>query len=202
MKKHWKIISSVCYWTVFSILLLSTIIVISTRASGGEPELFGYQLKTVLSGSMEPTFNTGSIILVKKVSDPNLLEVNDVVTFREGRESIVTHRVIDKVQAGDGQLVFTTKGDNNENADTSPVLGGNIVAKYTGFSVPFIGYFFSFAGSPMGTAILLIIPGILLLAYSIITIRQAIKEIEEKAKAEIEEKAKQYALKQAEKSVS
>ena len=42
-----------------------TFVVISSKASGGEPQVFGYQLKTVLSGSMEPAFNTGSIIAVK-----------------------------------------------------------------------------------------------------------------------------------------
>lgn len=35
------------------------------RSFWGEPQVFGYQLKTVLSGSMEPEIKTGSIIAVK-----------------------------------------------------------------------------------------------------------------------------------------
>lgn len=51
---------------ILMILLISvaTVVVIS-KASGGEPQLFGYQIKTVLSGSMEPDIQTGSIIGVK-----------------------------------------------------------------------------------------------------------------------------------------
>ena len=51
---------------ILMILLISVAsVVVITKVSGGEPQLFGYQLKTVLSGSMEPGIQTGSIIAVK-----------------------------------------------------------------------------------------------------------------------------------------
>lgn len=158
-----------------------TVLVISSKASGGEAELFGYQFKTVLSGSMEPTFKTGSIIAVQTVEDKSNLKAADVITFTEGPEKIVTHRILEVVQNGE-QVMYLTKGDNNASADTNAVLSENVIAVYLGFTIPFLGYFISFAGSAMGTAILLIVPGLLLLGYSAFTIRSAIKEIEERTR--------------------
>jgi signal peptidase I len=179
MKKVGKVVSNLLYWLICLTLLLMIIMVVSSRASGGEPELFGYQIKTVLSGSMEPTFKTGSIILVEKIKNPKNLAKDDVITFHQDEQTVVTHRIDEVVKQGDN-VFYKTKGDNNEDPDTNPVLSENIVAKYTGVTVPFIGYFLTYASSPIGTALLLIIPGLLLLGYAGWTIRQAIKEIEEK----------------------
>jgi signal peptidase I len=181
MKRTTKIIGNVLYGVVFATLLLMIVMVISSRASGGEPQLFGYQFKTVLSGSMEPTFKTGSLIVVEEVKDAKSLKENDVITFRQDEENVVTHRIVEVVKQGDN-IFYRTKGDNNEEADMNPVMTQNIVAKYSGITIPFIGYFLNFASTPLGTGLLLIIPGLLLLGYAAWTIRLAIKEIEEKTK--------------------
>ncbi|GAM15445.1 signal peptidase I SipW [Mesobacillus selenatarsenatis] len=181
MKRTTKIIGNVLYGIVFAALLLMIVMVISSRASGGEPQLFGYQFKTVLSGSMEPTFKTGSLIVVKEVKDAKILKENDVITFRQDEKNVVTHRIVEVVKQGDN-VFYRTKGDNNEEADVNPVMTQNVVAKYSGITIPFIGYFLNYASTPLGTGLLLIIPGLLLLGYAAWTIRLAIKEIEEKTK--------------------
>ncbi|WP_245680498.1 signal peptidase I SipW [Bacillus marinisedimentorum] len=176
-----KILGNLLYAVVFITLLISTTIVISARASGGEPELNGYQLKTVLSGSMDPTFKTGSLILTKIIDDPKTIKKNDIITFKQDENTVVTHRVIEVLEDGNS-MMFRTQGDNNENADMNPVLAANVVAEYTGYTVPYVGYFLNYAASPIGTALLLIIPGLVLLGYAVILIRQAIKEIEKQTK--------------------
>jgi signal peptidase I len=181
MKKHMKSISNIGYGLVMITLLVMIATVISSRASGGEPELFGHQIKTVLSGSMEPTFKTGSVIVVEKLTDAKNLKEDDVITFKKDEKNIVTHRIIEVVKQGDN-VFYRTKGDNNESPDMEPVLSQNVVALYSGYTIPFIGYFLKYASSPIGTAILLIVPGLLLLAYAAWTIRLAIKEIEGKVK--------------------
>jgi signal peptidase I len=181
MKKHMKWISNIGYGLVMITLLVMIAMVISSRASGGEPELFGHQIKTVLSGSMEPTFKTGSVIVVEKLTNTKNLKKDDVITFKKDEKNIVTHRIIEVVKQGDN-IFYRTKGDNNESPDMEPVLSQNVVALYSGYTIPFIGYFLKYASSPIGTAILLIVPGLLLLAYAAWTIRLAIKEIEGKVK--------------------
>jgi len=174
---------------LFVLLLAMVFVVISSKASGGEPQFFGYQLKSVLSGSMEPGIKTGSIIAVKPGGDMTRFKEGDVITFMEEGDILITHRVVETMKSGD-HVMYRTKGDNNDAADMNPVLSDNVVAEYTGFTVPFIGYFVSYAQSKAGSALLLILPGLLLLGYSAITIWRAIAQIETKTGASPEEKEK------------
>ena len=89
---------------------------------------------------------------------------------------MVTHRITEVVKSGESVL-YRTKGDNNNAEDMNPVLSDNVVAEYTGFTVPKAGYFINFAQSKNG-AFLLLIPGFLLLIYSAITIWRALALIE------------------------
>jgi signal peptidase I len=180
MKKVKKWTSNIITGILFAVLIFMVVVVVSSKASGGEPEAFGYQLKTVLSGSMEPGIQTGSIIAVKPGGDMTRFEKGDVITFRQEENMLVTHRVAEVIKNGD-QVMYRTKGDNNKTEDLNPVLSENVVAEYTGFTVPYVGYFMNFTNSKNG-AFLFIIPGILLLIYSGFTIWRAISQIEVKPK--------------------
>jgi signal peptidase I len=176
-KKIMKITSNIVTTLLFLVLLFMIFVVISSKASGGEPQFLGYQLKTVLSGSMEPTFKTGSVIAVKPVEDAGSLKEGDVVTYLQSDNAIVTHRIMEVINNGENKM-FQTKGDNNQDYDTQPVLAQNVIAKYTGFTIPFLGYFIDFAKSNKGAAILLIVPGVMLLGYSGYTIVSALRELD------------------------
>lgn len=158
------------------VLLISVAaVVVISKASGGEPQIFGYQLKSVLSGSMEPGIQTGSIIAVKLAEDKTNFKVDDVITFME-EDILITHRITEVTKSADSVL-YRTKGDNNKAEDMNPVLSDNVVAEYTGFTVPYVGYFVNFSQSKNG-ALLLLIPGFLLLIYSAYTIWKVLSQIE------------------------
>ena len=176
-KRVWKIASNLLTGLLFLLLIFMIFIVVSSKASGGEPNFLGYQLKTVLSGSMEPTFMTGSVIAVKPLEKTENLKKDDIITFKESEEKLITHRIIEVMKSGE-QTLYITKGDNNRSKDSNPVIAQNVVAKYSGFTIPYIGYFLDYAKSKTGSALLLILPGLLLLAYSGISIFKAIKEID------------------------
>lgn len=180
-RKITKWISRITTTVLFTVLILTAIMVITSKASGGEPGMFGYQLKTVLSGSMEPGIQTGSIISVKPGGDMTRFEKGDVITFMADEQRLVTHRIVEMKNDGNQ---YITKGDNNEEADTSPVLAQNVVGVYTGFTIPYVGYAIDFANSKGGSAVLLILPGILLLGYSIYTTFRAVKELDGKKNEE------------------
>ncbi|WP_042355373.1 signal peptidase I SipW [Bacillus rubiinfantis] len=174
-----KLISNLLTIILFVVFVGLLFIVISSKAAGGEPQVFGYQLKTVLSGSMEPGIHTGSIIAVKPGGDMSRFEKGDVITFKADETRLVTHRITEVIKSGN-QVMYRTKGDNNKTEDLEPVLSSNVVAEYTGFTIPYVGYFMDFAKSKNGSALLLILPGVLLLSYSIVTIWKAIAQIDNK----------------------
>lgn len=183
MRKVLKVISNIITVILFINLLVMAFLVISSKASGGEPQAFGYQLKTVLSGSMEPTFLTGSVIAVKPLDseERKSLKKDDIITFQESEEKIVTHRIIDVQTSGD-HVMYETKGDNNKTADMDLVLSDNVLAQYAGFTIPYVGYFINFAQSKEGSAMLLIIPGVFLLGYAGYSVLTALREIDTKTK--------------------
>ncbi|KYG26344.1 signal peptidase I SipW [Bacillus gaemokensis] len=182
MKLFLKIVSNIVSFVLFITMVTLAFFVISSKASGGEPTIMGYQFKTVLSGSMEPTFYTGSIIAISPTKDGSKYQKGDVITFKDKEEKIITHRII-KVNNVNGKVTYETKGDNNNGADLEAVLAENVLGKYEDITVPYVGYGLDYANSKAGAALLLIVPGILLLGYSAFSIFGAIRQIDNEKKS-------------------
>ena len=169
--------------TVLFYLLIGIMIffVASSKFTGVPPEVFGYQLKTVLSGSMEPGIKTGSVIAVETGGDMERFKENDIVTYKVNRHQVVTHRIIE-VMTKNEQVMYRTKGDHNDGPDTSLLLPENIVAEYKGITIPLIGYIIEFSQSKNGIFVLFILPGLLLIAQSIFQVTRVIMEEHRKNK--------------------
>lgn len=127
-----------------------------------------YKMLIVLSGSMSPEFDPGSVVFVKNIA-PADIKIGDIVTFRSSPENPnqVTHRVVDITR--DGELAFTTKGDANETPDPEQIYSENIVGKVH-FSIPYVGYALNFAKTKLGMYFMVVLPGILIILYEIFKI--------------------------------
>ncbi|CAH1213513.1 Signal peptidase I W [Paenibacillus auburnensis] len=179
-----KIVSTALTLLMSLVFLLVVVAVVISKASGGEPAFFGYQIKTVLSGSMEPGIHTGSIVAIKPGGDMTRFQKGDVITFMNPENILITHRVIDAtVNTATGEATYTTKGDNNDAADSAAVSSTNVVGKYTGVTVPYVGYAMNFAVSKAGSVMLMIIPGLLLLLYALYSSWKAVSALEKKSAA-------------------
>lgn len=132
----------------------------------------------ILSGSMEPEMSPGDAVLVDD-TDPADIEEGDVVTFaRDGSDTVVTHRVVD-VREEDGQRVFETKGDANEEADREPVSAENVVGTVT-LTIPLIGYVVHFVNTPLGFATMVLLPlGLLAVSEAWVFARDTLGDTEE-----------------------
>jgi signal peptidase I len=175
-KKLWMAVRSIGSSVFIVILCLAAFVVLSSRLSGGAPTVFGYQVKAVLSGSMEPTFQTGSIIGIETTNKHSSYQKGDVITFNmDGK--VITHRISD-VEKQNGQAVYKTKGDNNDGEDRWTVGPQNIIGVYKGFTIPYVGFALNYSSSKLGSALLLFVPGLLLLISAFRSIHLAKKELE------------------------
>ncbi len=139
MKKWMKMSGSILYVVVFTVMIACIIVVLSSRTTGGDPQIFGYQFKQVLSGSMEPEFSTGSLIVVKEVTSPEALKKGDIITFQTKQDqSYVTHRIVGMKGKGPNKA-FETKGDHNMYQDGTLVKADQVAAQYTGVTIPYAG---------------------------------------------------------------
>lgn len=178
LKKILSIVGTIFKSISIVILCFLAFIVISSRFTGGDSTILGYQLKAVLSGSMEPTFHTGSIIAVKLGANPSSYQKGNIVTFQMDNK-LITHRIA-AVHHKNGETSYKTKGDNNNAQDLWTVYPQNIVGKYSNFTIPYVGYALNFVSSKAGSALLLIVPGILLTLSALRNLFQLRKEFEQK----------------------
>lgn len=136
-------------WNVFTSALVALVVILALLLVG--VRLFGMQVFTVLSGSMEPTYHVGSLIYVKE-TDPMTLQPGDVITFMLDEDTVATHRIVDVIPDEEDPSVirFQTKGDANDAVDGSLVHYKNVLGTPV-FTIPKLGYLASYIQNPPGT---------------------------------------------------
>ena len=173
-----RIFRKVC--SILSSILVALVVLLALLLVGAR--VVGLQVFTVLSGSMEPTYHTGSMIYVKKV-DPYSIQVGDPITFMLDENTIATHRVVGIVPDEEDPAVirFRTKGDANEAEDGGLVHYKNVIGTPI-FSIPKLGYFADYIQHPPGMYIAISAGAILLLLVFIPDIFADDKDKKEKEK--------------------
>ena len=167
VKKVASIALSVVMWIIILVAALYAFTTLATHEDGSVSDIAGFTPLAVQSDSMAPTFNKGDLIVIKKC-DTSKLEVGDIVTFHtiiDNEYALNTHRIaaIDEVN---GMRSFTTKGDNNDVADTHIISDGDIVGKYV-FALPQMGKVMDFLSSSMGFLIVIVLPMLLFFIYQV-----------------------------------
>lgn len=147
VKKIWNVASTV----LVAIVVIFAILLVGVR-------LFGIQVYSVISGSMEPEYPVGSLIYVKEV-DPSEVKKGEVITYVLPNDMPSTHRVIDIDTANQH---FYTKGDANDYADGSPVHFKNLIGKPV-FQIPILGYVAYYIQHPPGTYVAIAVGAILMI---------------------------------------
>jgi len=148
-------------WNSVTTALVVLVVILALLLVGAR--VVGLQVFTVLSGSMEPNYHTGSLIYVKKV-DYRELEAGDVITFMLDEDTVATHRIVGIVPDEEDPTVlrYRTKGDANDAEDGSLVHYKNIIGSPV-FTIPKLGYVASYIQNPPGTYIAISGGAILLL---------------------------------------
>ena len=117
--KTLKIIGNILYILLFVIVLLMLVVVILQRASDNSISLGGYRLFTVATGSMEPKYEVGDILISKEIN-PKDIQIGDDIVYR-GKEGsfngkVVTHQVV-SIRDEEGNKKIITKGIANTEED-------------------------------------------------------------------------------------
>jgi signal peptidase len=166
LKKAFNLVENIVFACILIIMVVLVYSMVQSRLSGGgAPRVFGYQMYIVLSGSMSPAFDAGSLILLKPENPENIVE-GDIITFRpsSGEGALTTHRVVQVNR--DGGLSFITRGDANDVNDQNPVMADKVVGRVE-HAVPYAGYLMDFGQSKTGIISLVMIPGVLIIIFEL-----------------------------------
>ncbi|MGL6106244.1 signal peptidase I [Romboutsia sp.] len=159
MKNKKTIISKTinCLFVLVCVLLILNFI---SSKSNTAFNIMGFRTYTVLSGSMEPKFDPGDVIIILNKNRTNI-DKGDIVTFYNTVENqIITHRIVEKNSTG-----YLTKGDNNDVIDDNVLKEENIIGKVL-FHIPKVGYIIKFLSNPKVIAIEMFILAGLVIYYA------------------------------------
>ena len=128
-----NLIGTVIIITVIALLLPTTL-----------SRFMGIEVYNVVSGSMEPSIPTGSMVFVRPV-DWEALEPGDVIAF-DSEGTVTTHRVVE-IRFVEGE--FITKGDANPTEDITAVPFDSLIGRVERH-IPYLGEITAILASPLG----------------------------------------------------
>lgn len=184
VKKIGLTVLSACLWVIILVAALFAFTTLATRDSRSVASIAGFTPLTVASESMEPTFGTNDLIIIKKC-DTSTLKEGDIITFHtiiNNEYALNTHRIVD-IEENNGYRAYRTKGDNNQIEDTHVIADGDIVGKYV-LKLAGVGALMRFLSSSTGFLVVIIIP---LLIFFVLQVYHLIMVILKLKKATAEE---------------
>ncbi len=101
--------------------------------------VFRYEPITILSNSMSQIFSKGYVVIYKKINVDEIknLPINSIIIYSK-QEKNIAHRIINKIKE-DNNILFETKGDNNNEPDMELVKIEQVKGVYV-FHIKYIGY--------------------------------------------------------------
>ena len=179
-KKIVGIIVNTVIWIIVVFSLLITVLVFSAQGNeDGVPSIFGKSLVTIESNSMEPTYKTGDMVFMTKISDEEKMNLQPgmIITYRApidiNKNSIVgddlnTHRI---VSVDVNTKTVKTQGDNKVTnpVEDSYTLGFNdIIGTCTeDGKLGGVGSVVNFLRSSLGFFLCIVLPLILFFLYEL-----------------------------------
>ena len=189
MKFKWFFTFINCCAIVLIVASLFVLLTVVMTPSGQVPQVMGFSILQVLTGSMEPTIPEGSMLLIQE-TDPKSLQPGDIISFFSPDPSLDgalnTHR-IQQVVAESDTLEFITKGDANFLEDQQPVAAEQVVGKVI-FISPTLGKFVRLISNPLVFGLAILLP---LAAMLIANLVRAMRSAVQLAKKEEEEAVRQ-----------
>lgn len=224
LKKVGNVIMNVLLYIFIALCLFSVILTLfSKKDDDGAAEMFGYQMRIVISDSMAESNYTDvsgykikeipirSMIFVKVMpEDPakadewyRSLRVGDVLTFRYvyTTQETITHRIVSITEKATGGFIIELAGDNKnspdgqlrQTIDTSIPNNMNYVIGKVTGQAYILGVVMSFLSQPVGIVLVIIVPCVIIVLLEIIKIIRLLTA-DKRAKARMQAEEKDNEL--------
>ena len=180
--KIFKVISVIIKTIIFILLVGFVLCVCLQRFSNNRLSIFNFRMFTVISGSMEPLYKIGDVLIAKEV-EPTSIKVGDNISYlgktNNFANKVVTHEVVGIDKGDDGKLIFHTKGLANIVED--PVVSQDQLYGKVIYKTFLISLVYKIVSTNVGFYLFIIIPILYIISSEIISI---MIEKEEKRRAQ------------------
>ena len=122
----------------------------------------GYKIFVVQGGSMEPSISIGSLVITNAAPSfvspvpSTRFQKGDIITSANGKNTFVSHRVVDVVEKNNN-FFYKTKGDANKTPDQKLISENEVIGKVS-WVVLYLGRLVNFIKQPLGYLLMIIIP--------------------------------------------
>lgn len=148
------------------IIIINLTLIINSYIHPEElPGVFGVKPAIVLSGSMEPTIQTGDLIFIHN-TDTQELQEGDVICYLASGTA-VTHRIVGTAAGEDSRPRYITRGDANDTQDRLPVAPDQVQGIWKGGRIGGLGSFILFMQTTTGMIIFIVCPLLLFFIWDI-----------------------------------
>ena len=168
--KAYKIVAAIVQ-IMFVIVLVGFIIVVCLqRFSDNKISFFNYRMFTVISGSMEPKYKIGDVLISKEV-DPATIKVEDTVSYLgiagDFKDKVITHEVVSIATDEEGKYVFHTKGLANLVED--PIIYESQIYGVVIYKSIILSIIYRIVGTTIGFYLFIILPLLFIIGSEIIS---------------------------------
>ena len=167
-KKAFKICSVLFKIVVFILMVGFILSVCLQRFSNNKLSIFNYRMFTVISGSMEPKYKIGDVLIAKEI-EPSKIKVGDTISYlgkqNSFKDKVVTHQVT-RIETLDGKYYFHTKGLTNIVED--PVVYENQLYGKVIYKSKIISLVYKIVSTSVGFYLFIIIPVLYIISSEII----------------------------------
>ena len=154
-----KIIWKVIKFILELILIVIALTIIIQRITNNEQGFFGYRIFCVITGSMEPQYTVGDIIISKE-KKPEEFKIGDTLVYmgkqQEYNGKIITHEIIKIEQDENGKYKFHTKGIANTVED--PVVEENQAYGVVMYSTKLLTFLYRIMSNKYSLYFIIILP--------------------------------------------
>lgn len=165
-----KIILTIARTFVVIVLAGFILVVCLQRFSGNKISFFNYRMFTVISGSMEPKYVIGDV-LISKEKAPKDIKVGDDITYLGAKGDflgkVVTHQVIAVNQDENGKYIFRAKGLANLVED--PMVSENQLYGVVIYKSMLLSTIYKIVATDIGFYLFIIIPIMFIIGSEIVS---------------------------------
>ena len=198
LKALWKIL----WWAIEAVIIFIAIIIVTQRIFNNEKAFLGFRIFSVATGSMEPEYAVGDILIARE-KDPSTIKVDDNIVYlgntADYAGKIITHNVIQVEQNENGEYLFHTKGIANTVED--PIVHEDQLYGVIFYNNQVLAWLCKILTNRYGLYFFVIVPVILYFFIDFVRIQgeKAEQEREEREKRRIEaEKRRKKKIKRIE----
>ena len=129
IKRILKSVFKILYQILVIFCLILTAVIILQKISDSNKSIAGYRIFRVITGSMEPEYDVGEVVISKEI-DPKKIKVGDDIVYLgkygEYNGKIIMHNVVAIEEDKDGNLNFHAKGLHSSSVEDPQIKGDQI----------------------------------------------------------------------------